>query len=276
MDALFYTKKLLTGLALPPVSLLLLIVLGLSLLRWRPRWGQVCAWTGVLLLTVCCLPATSQVLVRLVRLPAGVDSEAAARAQAVVVLGGGRQRALEYGGETVGSLTLERVRYGAMLAKQRQLPLLVSGGLDSLGAQEAELMDRALRDSFGMQARWVEPRSRDTHENAQYSAQILRQAGIHTVLLVTHDIHQRRSIAEFSGAGIEAVSAPVTSVAAAATRGTIVDQLPSTKSFHTNVMMLHEILGNAARWVLRHPDPGGTAGAVPHEADLPIQDRKRG
>jgi uncharacterized SAM-binding protein YcdF (DUF218 family) len=244
LDVLFYFKKLVTQMVLPPTSLLLLLALGLALWRWRPRWGQVCAWTGLLLLTACCLPATSQLLGRAVRVPPGLDTPLAARAQAVVVLGGGRRRADEHGGETVSANTLERLRYGARLAKERQLPLLLTGGTALRGVPEAELMNRALRESFAMQARWLERRSRDTHENAQYSAVMLREAGIHVVLLVTHDIHQRRSLAEFAAAGIAAVSAPVTLLGPPHADTVLFEQLPSARALVLNVLILHELLGN--------------------------------
>jgi len=249
MDVHFYFKKLVTAMVLPPTSSLLLLVLGLVLWRLRPRLGQVCAWTGILLLTVCCLPVTSQLLGRAVCVPAGLATELAGRAQAVVVLAGGRRRAAEYGGETVSAGTLERLRYGAKLARERQLPLLLTGGPALRGAPESELMDRALRESFAMQARWLERRARDTHENAQYSAVILREAGIQVVLLVTHDVHQRRSLAEFAGAGIEAVSAPVTTWAPSSTDSLLFEQLPSARAFNLNVTMLHEILGNLVLWL---------------------------
>ena len=34
---------------------------------------------------------------------------------------------------------------------------------------EAALMERALREEFGVRSRWVEDRSRNTHQNARYS-----------------------------------------------------------------------------------------------------------
>jgi uncharacterized SAM-binding protein YcdF (DUF218 family) len=77
-----------------------------------------------------------------------------------------------------------------------------------------------------------------------YSAAILREAGIHIVLLVTHDIHQRRSLAEFTGAGIDAVSAPVTTLGPSAGSSLFFEQLPSARSFELNVKVLHEMLGN--------------------------------
>ena len=57
-------------------------------------------------------------------------SSDAADAEAIVILGGGtRRNAPEYGGDTLGRLTLERVRYGAQVAKLTALPVLVTGGV---------------------------------------------------------------------------------------------------------------------------------------------------
>jgi len=249
-DLLFDLKKIVTDIVLPPVSPLLLIVCGLLLMRRRLRLAQVLAWSGVVALTLCSLPIASPLLIRLIGVPSGLSSDRAAAAQAVVVLGAGRQVAAEYGGETVSALTLERVRYGARLAKERQLPLLLSGGTVYRGTPESLLMDQALRQSFASQARWIEQRSRDTHQNARYSAAILKSAGIRTVLLVTHDMHQRRSIAEFGAAGIEAVCAPVTMVASRVSGGAI-HYLPNAVSFRVNVLLLHEILGNFMVWLDR-------------------------
>src|SRR5258707_4562639 len=61
--------------------------------------------------------------------------EAAAREPhaAIVILGAGRRvYAPEFGGETVDEFGLERVRYGAALARLTELPVLVSGRLESV------------------------------------------------------------------------------------------------------------------------------------------------
>ena len=83
-----------------------------------------------------------------------------ARAQAIVILAGGAYRsAPEWGGETVNSITLGRVHYGAALARRTQLPILITGGINGPGdATEAELMRRALEQVYGLRVRWVETR----------------------------------------------------------------------------------------------------------------------
>lgn len=239
----FFLKKLLTALALPPLSLLLCILLGLLAMRRWPRFGKVLAWGGLVTLLVLALPWTATTLVRAVALDSAVTTPAAAGAQAVVILGGGRRIAPEYGGMTVSSAALERIRYGALLARERKLPILVTGGaVMGEGPTEAALMAQALRESFGSQVQWLEEESRDTHENAVLSAAMLRAAGIQTILLVTHDLHQRRAKAEFEAAGLVALPAPVTTVRAAA-RGNLPAQLPNTAALAFSVQALHEMLG---------------------------------
>mgnify|MGYP001544806571 CR=1 FL=1 len=134
-----------------------------------------------------------------------------AEAEAIVVLGGGRdQDAPEYGADSVKEGTLMRVRYGAYLARASGLPLLVSGGVvRGDRVSEAALMAEALENSFGLRARWVEGASRNTAENAMRTAEMLRAAGITRVLLVTHANHMLRASRQFSALGIDVLPAPM-------------------------------------------------------------------
>lgn len=73
----------------------------------------------------------------------------------------------------------------------------------------AGMMARSLRDDFGVPVRWKEDRSRDTWENAAFSAAILKPAGITRVYLVTNFWHMRRALLAFRAAGLDPVAAPV-------------------------------------------------------------------
>jgi uncharacterized SAM-binding protein YcdF (DUF218 family) len=242
-ETLFLLKKILTPLVLPPTGLLLCAMLGLALLGRWPRLGKLLSWSGLTLLLVLSLPATSTMLLDAVDIGSGLGTSDAHAAQAIVILGGGRMRAPEYGGSTVSGSTLERIRYGAKLAHELQLPILVTGGaVYGGGPAEAELMAEALQQSFATQVKWIENRSRDTHQNATLSAAILKANGIHTVLLVTHDIHQRRATMEFAAAGIKAVPAPV-SITTRSGRGSFPSQLPNAGALGLSSQALHEIIG---------------------------------
>jgi uncharacterized SAM-binding protein YcdF (DUF218 family) len=244
----YWLKALLKALVLPPTGSLLVAAIGLGLLRRAPRAGRLLAFAGVLSLLVLSVPAVSDVLRQSVGGWAPLDLARAKSAQAIAILGGGRRRdASEYGGDTLGSLTLERVRYGARVARLTNLPVLVTGGSVLGGEPEAKLMQESLEREFGVRVRWAEDRSRDTHENAVRSAAILRAEGIVRVVLVAHDFDMRRAIAEFAAAGIESIPAP-TGIAAHEAGGWL-DYVPSIAGLLGSYYAVYELLANAVRAV---------------------------
>ena len=244
-----WLKTLLKTLVLPPTGLLLLSLAGLALRKRFPRSGITLAWTGVLGLLLLSIPAISVLLVRMLDTSPPFDSARASQAQAIVILGGGtRRNAPEYGGDTLGELTLERVRYGARVARQTHLPVLVTGGRVLGGETEAKLMRAALENEFAVSVRWAEDRSRNTHENAVNSAAILRSAGIRTVVLVAHSFDMLRARAEFAAVGIETIPA-ATVIPSSNGPDSIFDYLPSIGGLSTSYYAVYEILGNLVRWI---------------------------
>ena len=271
-------ERLFTNLAaiwlLPPLDLIVVIAIGLVLAGRRPRLGRAIAATALGVLALLCtealgdwllgtldrdappLSATLEARTGGARPEARKDDAALearkAGAGAIVVLGGGRNLgALEYGGETLSHETLARVRYGARLARDSGLPLLVSGGKPGGGrASEADLMAAALEHEFGATVRWREGESINTIENARYSAKLLRAAGIGRVLLVTDAAHMLRAAERFRVAGIEVVPAPTDYLAKQ--DHTPFDFLPSARGLAKSNRALREwvgILASRARGV---------------------------
>ena len=68
----------------------------------------------------------------------------------------------------------------------------------------------ALATEYGVSAdqMLLETRSRNTHENAVFVAQRLRQRGWQRVLLVTSASHMRRGVGVFERQGIDVIAAP--------------------------------------------------------------------
>jgi uncharacterized SAM-binding protein YcdF (DUF218 family) len=247
MEALI-AKAIIKALVLPPTGSLLLIFVGLSLpLRfWRLR--PILAWTGAISLLLLSIPAVAAFLVARLDASPPLDLRQASSAQAIVILGGGtRRNALEYGGDTLGRLTLERVRYGARVARQTSLPVLVTGGVLFGGDTEAKIMSDALAQEYGVRVRWAEDRSRTTHENAVYSAQILHAAHVDRVVLVAHSFDMPRAKSEFAEAGIQIIPAPT--FIPAPGPNTLVDFAPSIDGLYTSYYAIYEILANLVRWV---------------------------
>jgi uncharacterized SAM-binding protein YcdF (DUF218 family) len=245
-DLYFHMRKVLGTLVLPPNGPLILAFAGLLLLGRRPQLGRALAWLGFTAMLLLSMPLVSGSLLKSLDDSGPLDFAMARTAQAIVIPGGGiRRDALEYGGDTVGEFTLERVRYGAWVARRTGLPVLVSGGVVSGGAAEAQVMRQTLVDEFGVAVKWEEAQSRNTHENALRSAEILRAHAVRRVILVSHGFDMRRARAEFEAAGLEVVPAP-----------TLLTEfkfdgpgslIPSARSLSRSYFALYELLGNGVR-----------------------------
>jgi uncharacterized SAM-binding protein YcdF (DUF218 family) len=243
---MIWLKALVKAVILPPTGPLLLAAAGLWLSARRPRAGRIVAWTGVLSLLALSTPLVAFLLLRLLD-ASPLDLHAARNAQAIAILGGGiRRHAAEYDGDTVGRLTLERVRYGARVAQLTGLPVLVSGGSVLGGEPEAVLMQRVLEQEFGVPVRWTEANSRNTHENAVRSAEILAREHITRIVLVTHTFDMLRARAEFTAQGLDVVPAP-TGVPSWEPDSPL-DLLPSLPSLQSSYFALYEIIANVVRW----------------------------
>src|SRR6202011_2665736 len=100
MFMLLVFKTLLKGIILPPAGPLLLAVLGLVLIKRRPLLARTCLILGLGSLWLLSTPAVSDALVGLAEHYPPLDLRSTTGAQAIVILGGGGQRAFapEYGG----------------------------------------------------------------------------------------------------------------------------------------------------------------------------------
>jgi uncharacterized SAM-binding protein YcdF (DUF218 family) len=242
MDFLLW-RKVLAGLVLPPIGPLALAILGAALLGRRPRLGRALLWSGLGLLVALSTWAVANGLLRVVNDSPPVTLAQARSADAIVILGGGvRRNAPEYGGSTVGGLTLDRVRYGALVARATGLPVLVTGGAPPDSRAEADVMRETLEREFGVPVRWTEDRSRNTRENAQFTAARLEQEGVKRVVLVAHGFDMRRARAEFTAAGLEVVPAPT--FVPSKWPFQLTDLIPSVGALQASYYALYELLAN--------------------------------
>lgn len=242
----FLLKKIFIALVLPPIGPLLIAFTGLMLLGSRPKLGRLLAWLGLLTLLILSLPIVSDRLSRAVYDQGPLDFSQTGHAQAIVILGGGvRRHAIEYGGDTVGRLTLDRVRYGARVARNTGLPILVTGGVVFSGEPEAALMKRTLEEEFQVAVKWTEVISRNTRGNAIESAKILQAVNVRSIILVGHSFDMPRALAEFRAAGLDVMPAP-THIPSGTFEG-VLDLMPSLGALQSSYYALYELLANAAR-----------------------------
>lgn len=243
----FYLVKIIQTLLMPPALMLLIMLAGLILLHWSQRYGKVLIISGILLLTAASLPIISDPIVSAMENIPALSKEKMKNtdAKAIVILGGGSYPdAPEYGSATVSTATLERIRYGAYIHKQNNLPILVTGGRVFAYAKTAEatLMARVLENDFHTPVTWREDQSRNTWENAQYSYRMLAQKKINKIILVTHALHMPRAVMCFKAAGFKVIPAPL----GFHHRGNgfrIFDLLPQVDTMESIRDMMHEAIG---------------------------------
>lgn len=251
--------RVLALLLLPPGLFIVLLLTGLFLC-WRAarrgktglsRSGTALILGATVLLYLASLSPVGNLLSGLLehRYPALPPSLSAhtgkAVAQAIVILGGGRRsHAPEFGTDTVSRLTLERLRYGARLARETGLPVLVSGGRPfSTAEPEAALMATSLREDFGVRVRWQEGVSRTTWENAVDTRRLLAGTGIRRIYLVTHARHMPRAVYAFRAQGFHVIPAPTGFTTADPDIPSLFDLLPSARALNNTYYACWEGLG---------------------------------
>jgi uncharacterized SAM-binding protein YcdF (DUF218 family) len=243
-EALVWIKQLVKWTILPPNGPLIVVIAGLAVAARNPGRGIRIAWAGLVALVVLSTPITGAMLMRALDRTPALDLSKPHDAQAIVILGGGvRPFAAEYGGATLSSVTLERVRYGARVARTTGLPVLVSGGALRDTPAEALLMRNTLTTEFGVAVRWVEARSHNTHQNAVRSAAILRANAVSRVILVGHAFDFPRARNEFESAGISVVPAPIGIVSLGELSA--LDFVPGLGGLQRSYFACYELLANA-------------------------------
>jgi len=240
-----YGKTLLRSLILPPAGPMLLALAGALLLRRRLRLGRVLLALGLGSLWLFSLPIVADALTRITEHYPPLDLAQATQAQAIVILGGGGQRAFapEYGGPAAEPLLLERLAFGAYIARHTGLPVLVTGN-----GIEAGAMHDTLARNFGIETRWIDDRAYDTFDNARNSAQLLRADGVQRIVLVTSATHLWRAAHEFTGAGMEVI--PAGAGMLATREPSLWRYLPSEAALARSYAASYELLGEPVRQLL--------------------------
>jgi len=258
---------------IPPNLFILLTVIGLAL-AWRwTRLGLIVATVGGALLYLASMPVVADYLVDYVEALAGAMPILPAEAPpgAIIVLSADYQRSDVPGQPyTVGPMTLERLADAAREERRLGLPVLVSGGRpDRVDESLAGMMSAVLQDDFRVPVQWREDRSRNTFENAAFSAEILRRAGVPSALLVAHCGDMARALWSFYAVGYPVLPA------ACCLRPTdrwrpdggyslsVSSFFPQVTALLVSYRALHELIGLGwYRYRYRHRDsgPGATVG----------------
>ena len=178
----------------------------LCLCRRRCRSAFALLSVGMAWLAVCSTPAFSNWL------RSGLEDRYPQRlasaypvADAIVILGGAGTDASPIAADDPGRWSESRTGFGLLLFRQGRAPRVLLSGGDGEALAMAGTLER---QGVPSPALILETQSRDTHQNAAYSAPILRNHGLQRILLVTSPIHMPRAVASFEKQGLEVIPAP--------------------------------------------------------------------
>jgi uncharacterized SAM-binding protein YcdF (DUF218 family) len=168
-------------------------------------------------------------------------------AQALVVLGGGVSPPVIGQTEIDLGSAADRVWYAARLYHAEKAPLvLLSGGgdLERQDFSEARAMAVFLQDlGVPAQAVALEETSRNTRENAAFSAALLKARGIGNILLVTSALHMPRALALFKAQGLQVTAAPTDFEAGQEPPSGLLAWLPDAGALNGSALAMKELVG---------------------------------
>jgi len=252
-------KPLLGALLLPPVPLILLTLVGTRIVLSRRGLGWLIVLGSAVMLWLSASTGTARLMSRVLLDPPDALSQqriAELKAQvqakqpvAIVVLGGGsRPFAPEYGMSTLSETSMERLRYGLWLGRETGAPVAFSGGIGwgqttGTPTAEAQVAARIAAQEFGRPLKWTEERSRDTRENGAYAVALLKEQGIQRAVIVTHHSHMVRALRAFRDAAQGSISFEAAPIELLDQPAGARDWLPSTHGLARVRYVLHEFFG---------------------------------
>lgn len=243
---IFHLRILVRTLILPPSCLLIIGLVGLLLVRRHRRLGMALATASLAALWLLATPVIGDGLERIADHYPALDLSRPVAAQAIVILGGGgyREHAPEYGGGPAPEYAMYvRLAYGAYVARHTGLPVLVTGN-----GPEAVTMQVSLSRDFGVQTKWVDAAAKDTYDNANNSARILRAAGVTRIVLVTSATQLWRAAHEFEATGLSIIPAPADMLARRELD--ILRFVPAATGLQRSYIAIYELEGEAVRDLL--------------------------
>jgi uncharacterized SAM-binding protein YcdF (DUF218 family) len=159
--------------------------------------------------------------------------------QALVVLGGGYYgESVEYGNTAIGPFFAERIRYAAWLAKQSELPVIVSSG-----KSDAPAAVRILKEEYGVENVTHESKSWTTDDNASNLRQLLKEQEVGKIGVITHAWHMPRAMWSLESYEIDATALPMGLLHKMPALSDYNSWLPSMASLVRSRNVMHEFFG---------------------------------
>lgn len=171
------------------------------------------------------------------------------RGDVIVVLGEGASKT---GRDVTGQLgqesaaTENNLITAVKLYRRLHVPIVVSGGQPFVSAGNEAIIGRRELINFGIPASsvFIDPTSRDTLENAQHVARLVRQHRWHHPILIASASHMKRSVTYFAKFDMLVIPYPTNIPAPSSFSYTdFMNYLPTVAGLSTTAAALKEDLG---------------------------------
>lgn len=197
---------------LPP-GIFFLMFFFLAYCCWKRRQKRLAATISIVTLLFYMI-STSYVAGTLIgRLEDVYDTpDKLPHADVIVLLGGGATKDTPdvNGQGTLCSIPANRLLTAVRLQKKLDIPIIVSGGqIYEDSGREADIARRVLKE-LGVSEDMIilENKSLNTTQNAQYTANILKERNFKNPLIVTSAFHMERAVANFEKLDIKTIPYP--------------------------------------------------------------------
>lgn len=256
----FVLSKVFWALAQPLSLVAILIAASLAArwLSWR-RTGTALSVLALTVLFVAAFTSAGALLLQPLEARHARPEPAPETVAGIIVLGGGLEGGINLvrGGHDLNGAGDRMVEAAILARRYRDAPIVISGGMGTLileGEGDAETAPRLL-GALGvpMERLILEPHSRNTYENAQFTRRLVLPREGETWLLVTSAFHMPRSVALFEKAGFSVLPWPVDY----RTRGTETIELFSdnpTDALEGLTVAIREWIGLFAYWAMGRID----------------------
>ncbi len=208
---MFELKKIITAFLLPPgIFIVLLLFSGLWFL-FKKNWkaGIINCFLGISMWAFSISPVADAML-------RGLESDFKIpedpHGDVIILLGGGiYDNVPDLSGTGAPSEDmLGRIVTAVRLQKKINVPVIVSGGAVFKGRKPEALIVKRFLIDLGVPDKKViiEDKSRDTIENAKYTAEMCKRYGFKRPILVTSAYHMKRSVMSFKKVNMDVISFP--------------------------------------------------------------------
>ena len=247
---MIYLLKFGASWILPPgIFIILLAALTIYLIKFS---GRLACAVGIMTLTfylLCTGLVAERFMGHLERAYFPPERLEETGADVIVLLGGGAIRDVQDvdGVGTLCASPSSRLLTAVRLQKILDIPILLSGGqVYSDSGAEALISERILK-SLGVPDEKIllETKSVNTTQNANFSAEILRQKNFTRPILVTSAFHMKRAVLNFSRQNFEVIPYPTDYTVSHNPKFRYTKLRPQAEALLLNVTVLQEILRTA-------------------------------